>query len=260
VCYYLLDTPLLSQLTSSSYSPDPNPEHFVQPGHGKPSTRKRNIRRRLQRRADAENAQAKDAQLTLPITESLEDPTNEASPTTVLQEPPTTLVGSSLANSNKRRGFKQSMQDVVPQRTTFLPQGETSQSSKTPTPVKKPYTLIPPSQRTDLPRNLLVTSVDVEEGLWDKSIRKETKKTAKPKGETRKSTDDVLDVVLNYSEDGGRTGDTFDWATVEEGYGRYRAAVREDIVEGRILLWKVRPYRLYPVFCFIHFRSSRSLV
>ncbi len=175
------------------------------------------------------------------MAESLEDLTNEAPPTTVAQEAATTLFGSSLTNANKRRGFKQLMQNAAPQKTIFLPQGETSQSSKAPTPVKKPYILIPPSQRTDLPRNIVVTGVDVEEGLWDKGVRKGTQRTAKPRFETEKSIDDVLDVVLNYSEDGGRTEVAFDWAKAEEGFDRCRAAVREDIVEGRILLWKVFP-------------------
>ena len=175
------------------------------------------------------------------MAESLEDLTNDTPPTTVTQEPATTLFGSSLTNANKRRGFKQLMQDVVPQKTIFLPQGEASQSSKAPTPVKKPFTLVPPSQRTDLPRNIIVTSVDVEEGLWDKGVRKETRKTAKPRCETGKSIDDVPDVTLNYSEEGGRTKDAFDWAKAEEGFDRYRVAVREDIVEGSILLWKVLP-------------------
>ena len=182
------------------------------------------------------------------MAESLEDLTNEAPPTTVAQEPATTLFGSSLTNANKRRGFKQLMQDVVPQKTIFLPQGETPQSSKAPTPVKKPYTLIPPSQRTDLPRNIIVTGVDVEEGLWGESVQKETKKRAKPMCEIEKSTDDVHDVVLNYSEDGGMTENTFDWAKAEEAFDRCRVAVREDIVEGRILLWKV--------FSMIYFRHS----
>jgi hypothetical protein len=227
----------------------PHPEHFVQPGHGKPSTRKRNLRRRLQRRAEAENAQAKDAQPTLSMVGPLEDLTAEASPTPVAQGLFTTPFGSSLTNGNKRRGFKQSMQDVAPQKIIFHPQGETSQQTpKAPTPGKEPYTLIPPSQRTDLPRNIIVTSVDVEEGMWGggggEGVRKEANKMAKlkPKGETGKSVDDddVLDIVLNYSEDGVGTESVFEWARADEGFDRYRAAVREDIVEGGILVWKVR--------------------
>lgn len=194
------------------------------------------------------------------MAESFGDLTNEAPPTAVSQEPVTTLLGSSLTNGNKRRGFKQSMQDAVPQKTIFLPQDGTSQTSKKPTPVKKPYTLIPPSQRADLPRNIIVTSVDVEEGMWDQGVRKETKRKAKPRDETRKSIDDVLDVVLNYSEVDGRTESAFDWAEADEGFDRYRAAVREDIVEGRILLWKVSPYYLYLALYFVHFRLSRSLL
>jgi len=256
----MLDVPLVSRLTPLPSPSRPNPENFVQPGHGKPSTRKRNIRRRLKRLTEAGNAQRKDAQLTPFVVESLEDLTNEAPPTTVAQEPVTSLLKSSLTNGNKRRGFKQSMQDVVPQKTIFLPQGETSQTPKTPTPVAKPYTLIPPSQRTDLPRNIFVTSVDVEEGLWGEGVRKEAKKPTKPKGKTRESVDDALDVVLDYSEDGGRTERAFDWAKADEGFDRYRAAVRQDIVEGRILLWKVRSYYLYLALCFVHFRLSRSLL
>jgi len=166
------------------------------------------------------------------------------------------MVGSSLTNSNKRQGFKQAMQGVVPQKTTFLSPGETPQTLKSPTPVKKPYTLIPPSQRIDLPGNIIVTSVDVEEGVWDLGVQKVTKKKAKPKNEPKQNIDDIPDVVLDYSEDGGRTGGAFDWVKVEKEFDGYRTAAREDIVEGTILLWKVRPRCLHPdpvLFTFAYF-------
>ena len=240
-----------------------NPENFVPPGHGKPSTRKRNARRRLQRLPETEKTQAKDDQPKL-FANSLEDLTNEASPTTAVLDSSTPVIISSLTNSNKRRGFKQSMQDVIPQKATFSSPGETPQMTA-PIPANRPYTLIPPSQRANLPRNIIVTSVNVEEGVWDESFRKVTEKKTKPKAEMRKDIDDVPNVVLDYSEDGptplgGRTEDAFDWAKAEKGFDQYRFAVRGDIVEGRILLWKVRLCYLHPAFCLVHFRFSRSLL
>lgn len=252
----MLGAPLVCPLTASSFlSPSgPSSEHFVPPGHGKPSTRKRNARRRLQRRTQAEKAQVSDVQTILVTATSLETPEIEELPTTVVQEPPNPVIGSSLTNSNKRRGFKQLMQGVAPQKTTFVSHDETPQTS---TPTKKPYTLIPPSQRTNLPRNIIVTSVDVEEGIWDLGM---PNKKPEPKDDRRRSTDDVLDVVLDYSEGGltvGKEG-AFDWVKAEKGFNRYKAAVREDIVEGSILLWKVRRLYLHPAFGLVHFCLSRS--
>ena len=154
------------------------------------------------------------------------------------------------------------MQDIVPQRTTFRSPapGETPQTAKAPTPAKKSYTLIPPSQRTDLPRNIVVTSVDVEAGMWDEGVRKETKKTTKPKNETKENINGVPDVLLDYSEDSGKTEGTFDWTKVEKGFDGYRAVVRGDLVEGRILLWRVRPCSLHLAFCHAHIYLFRSLL
>jgi len=96
--------------------------------------------------------------------------------------------------------------------------------------------------------------------MWGEGVRRETKRKAKPKSETKKNIDDVPDVVLDYSEDGGRTEDAFDWTKAEKGFDGYRAAVREDIVEGRILLWKVHRHYLHPAFSLVHLCLIRSLL
>ena len=91
--------------------------------------------------------------------------------------------------------------------------------------------------------------------MWDVGARNETTKNTKPKSETKKNIDSVPDVVLDYSEDNGRAGDGFDWTKAERGFDGYRAVVREDIVKGRILLWKVFPliYIRHSVCSFSHF-------
>jgi hypothetical protein len=191
--------------------------------------------------------------------ESLE---NGELPKIIVQESPTPMVTPSLANSNKRRGFKQSMRDRVPQKTIFLSQGETSQTNAS-APVREPYTLVPPSQRIDLPRNIIVTSVDVEEGLWDESFHKETRHKTQLKDGKRNGTDEVPDTVIDNPEvvpTACRMNAGFDWARAEKGFDQYRAVVREGIVEGKILLWKVhaRPQHLRSPLLTLTYLGARS--
>jgi len=92
----------------------------------------------------------------------------------------------SLSNKNKRRGFKRTLTDAVPQRIVFLDvplpplpsdtrpiapydAEHAGTYSRPSSPQKKPVRLVPPSEKQALgllPSNMFVTSVDVESGLW----------------------------------------------------------------------------------------------
>jgi hypothetical protein len=82
---------------------------------------------------------------------------------------------SSLSNKNKRRGFKGAMGQNVPEKIVFtFPAVEE-------TPIARVLPrLIPPSERQNLPSNMLVTSVDVEEGLHSKKKRKKWDEASDP--------------------------------------------------------------------------------
>ncbi|TFK35044.1 hypothetical protein BDQ12DRAFT_326920 [Crucibulum laeve] len=90
---------------------------------------------------------------------------------------------SSLGNKNKRRGFKQSLSAPVPQKIVFsdkpVPLKESAHEAAAEiTRVAYPR-LVPPSElqdRGELPSNVFVTSVDVEEGMWDKKGKKKSKR------------------------------------------------------------------------------------
>ena len=116
-------------------------------------------------------------------------------------EPPQFLMAS-MQNKNKRRGFKDALSRGVPAKITFTEGNSVevngSQSGPvdadadamvveatlqvtSPTRTQQPR-LVPPSEKQELgqlPPNVFVTSVDVEEGMWP-SKRKNKKKKKKP--------------------------------------------------------------------------------
>ncbi|QRV96049.1 hypothetical protein RhiJN_24067 [Ceratobasidium sp. AG-Ba] len=158
--------------TISQAPKPPNPSHpLVPPGLGKQSTKDRNARRRkLQKHRAAGTATVPSrSQSTTPaITTTI----SESTSTTVTRTTPAIPIAPAKnANKNKRRGFDEDMATRVATRTVF----DESRVSVTPAPVSGPlesttqpksrythYHVVPPSQRPNLPSNVIVTSVDVE--------------------------------------------------------------------------------------------------
>jgi hypothetical protein len=99
----------------------------------------------------------------------------------------------SLRNKNKKKNFRQLMDKPLPPKIVFAelenapvqaespdksaPPG-TSISEKAAAPPVKHARLIPPSERDDLPLNIFVTSVDVEEGKWPKKKQRSKEELA----------------------------------------------------------------------------------
>lgn len=94
---------------------------------------------------------------------------------------------ASLRNKNKKKNFRQLMDKPLPPKIVFAElenapaQAEppdqhtptrTSTSEKVSVPPVKHARLIPPSERKDLPLNIFITSVDVEEGTRPKKKRR----------------------------------------------------------------------------------------
>ncbi|KAI0301941.1 hypothetical protein B0F90DRAFT_1667771 [Multifurca ochricompacta] len=118
----------------------------VPPGFGKPETHARNERRRKKRLAGRADNVAPPTSVhssnAIPL---------QTSKRTHMPEP----MMMSLKNKNKRKGFKSTA--GIPSHITF------QDDNLAP---NLPPTLVPPSERDQLPPRLFVTSVDVEAGMW----------------------------------------------------------------------------------------------
>ncbi|KAF9074649.1 hypothetical protein BDP27DRAFT_1359330 [Rhodocollybia butyracea] len=181
-------------------------EIHVPPGLGSTKTRRRNVRRRIKRKYDTVGANSSmvlvpsklkrnsDADLTpLPSVPALVQK-NVAD--TITDSHNMTMF--SLGNKNKKRGYKYALTPATSQKKVFnvLEISETEEAEAESIPVEaldgplppsatiftsapsasqRPPRLIPPSELEalgKLPRNMFVTSVDVEEDLWDHPKKK----------------------------------------------------------------------------------------
>ncbi|EJD35966.1 hypothetical protein AURDEDRAFT_154733 [Auricularia subglabra TFB-10046 SS5] len=149
------DFPLANRTTRV----DVQPSSFVPPGQGKPSTQARNARRRRRQQA-VKGTQPNGNVSSAP----------EASPERPLQVPelPVQVTATMLRNKGKRKQFLASSSGG-PERIVF--NADTDQDGEQ-QPRRQLPRLIPPSERTDLPPNVFVTSVDVEADLWARRKRK----------------------------------------------------------------------------------------
>ncbi|GBE78985.1 hypothetical protein SCP_0201820 [Sparassis crispa] len=206
----------------------------VPPGEGKPGTHNRNIRRRRKRMYERLAATAEPASVNaiplgskvhslvpsqrettnLPRTEEEQSvtPSNEANAAPA-------FMMASLQNKNKRRGFKNALAFGVPAKIVFSSPEEVSadtarievgaaqdvlpfsraQGNEVADAIRSTsfVRLVPPSEKEErgqLPPNMFITSVDVEEGLPAKKRKKQSKVKAWEKDATAE------DSYLPYDE------------------------------------------------------------
>lgn len=175
---------------------------------------------------------------------------------------------ASLRNKNKKKGFfKQSMmkglengskakivfggeegtreQVSVNKAKAAVQEAEPSRASHRPR-------LVPPSELQAMgkvPKNLFVTSVDVEEGMWDGQQGQKRKKNRKGKAAAEEEVyyedpDQFADAeeevtLLDYG--GGEP--EVDWAKVEMGWNNYAVLVDKGQLEaGKLVGWKVSTF------------------
>ncbi|KAG1875418.1 hypothetical protein DFJ58DRAFT_756165 [Suillus subalutaceus] len=193
---------------------------FVPPGYGKPSTRNRNLRRRRKRVAehnqhpDEPLAPTSGANAVLPLPNQQNSLTRTSSEAYVADAEPESepnVMMISLRNKNKKKNFRQLMDKPLPPKIVFaelenapvqaeppdkLAPAGTSNSEKLTVPPVKQARLIPPSERDDLPSNIFVTSVDVEEG-------KRPKKKQRSKENIVTASYDDESCTANFSLDYG---------------------------------------------------------
>lgn len=135
-------------------------------------------------------------------------------------------------NDNKRRGFKNGM-DLNP-----LPSTQNNSASHTgPSPTNRsvPRRLVPPSERTDLPSNLIVTSVDVEAGEWDLST---AMKVVQPEA-MREDDANFMPTQREAEVIASNSQFLWNWGEVERKWDRCPVLLASaPINQGTVLLWK----------------------
>lgn len=196
----------------------------VPPGQGKPATKDRNRRRRIARKFKSGEATSSEAEGTKILSSQPEikasgsgkpKPTTDASsetPRVVNQQP---LMMMSLKNSNKRKGYKDRLNGAQPTKLVF---GSSQQAEPEASPLPTPA-LVPPSQRSSLPSNIVVTSIDVEADLWGQPKRRPGGGQKDNRSNGHQSTgrkNGYLDPSQYYPNGTANTGDDAD---VELDYG-----------------------------------------
>ncbi|KAF5392064.1 hypothetical protein D9757_003290 [Collybiopsis confluens] len=200
---------------------------------------------------------------------------------------PLNLSMFSLGNKNKKKGFKyalvppssqkkvfnapelaveliptESLDGPLPPSTTIFTSASTEEDRR-----HQQARLIPPSELQSLgklPRNMFVTSVDVEEGMWDKSSKKQQKKRKEPLQQEELNGDQSLELYdaeeifdLDYgtaegfdtagattSEDlrhdsGIDSKSALVWSVVEQTFDTYPLVTSGSSLEnGKMVAWK----------------------
>ena len=198
------------------------------PGFGKPQTHKRNERRQKKRLAERGSNAVPPVPaggsngIALGVAKSVHSP-----------KPATMMM--SFKNKNKRRDFKNTI--GMPSHITFQDNGVA------PSP---PPTLVPPSERDQLPPRLFVTSVDVEEHMWprrnDQNWNSKQKKTQR---ESYGQAVDEADITLDYSktpeEDRTASASTLDYTALENAWVNAPPIEEKAILPfGCVVGWQVR--------------------
>lgn len=233
----------------------------MRPGEGKSTTQSRNARRRRKKLAEKEAAEREAAATNalsdpnsanaIPLGVRGRDPVEEVALTRTAQTSVSVThvdteqrVGLSLANKNKKRGFKKAMENIVPERVVFSNSstliaegastdnlGTVRSAAASNNPYGRAPRLVTPSEKQELgllPDNMFVTSVELEndwQGNWDR--RKKKKMRDVYSGEQQNGDAEIVELdygtpnnVVNGSavESGsGCTGaSTVDWAIVEQ--------------------------------------------
>ena len=175
---------------------------------------------------------------------------------------------ASLSNKNKRKGFKRAMANALPKKIVFSGSADPTAAEVEQAPLPFSATpvaemtasapnifprLIPPSEKQEkgqLPVNLFVTSIDVEEGMHT------TRKKGKGKKEAANSSVgpslmEAENIVLDYGEmddhiptqrepDLSSTPASGDWSNVEKRWDRLvKIGDGMQLAVGTLVGWKV---------------------
>ncbi|KAL5487853.1 hypothetical protein ACEPAI_5961 [Sanghuangporus weigelae] len=236
--------------------------NHVPPGQGKPSTHSRNARRRMKRMYEKQQKELEQATVRALLMDSVNAVPLGAKSNTVLetktdstgdeqdipitppveQGPYIDSMITSLRNKNKKKGFKQSMVGVAPQRMVFThdagapPESGTtyySAASSTAFPVAR---LVTPSEKQAnglLPSNMFVTSVEVESENWDKKKKVKQRDTYGDELATDEAMSGNDGTILNYGEP------ELDWESVDRDWEKMHiVADPSSLASGVTVGWK----------------------
>lgn len=262
------------------------------PGQGKIATKNRNLRRRLKKqhaRVASLGLQNDNANGVNSIPLGTRDSSSDVEMREIdaRSEPAVPVAGStraqpifmaSLSNKNKRKGFKQAMASTLPKKIVFaapeyptlvgavessaLPFASIISSEVTVTAPNNFPRLVPPSDKQEngqLPPNMIVTSIDVEEGMHSGGGGRKTKNKRLSRQMLKRSeTQEVENVVLDYGgEDDGmiptqrdydmpepditdRSGRD-EWHRVEKNWDKLsKFTAASQVSAGSLIGWKVR--------------------
>lgn len=166
------------------------------------------------------------------------------------------IMMAGLRNKNKKKGFMQSMAASLPKKIVFETTGTEDgvlqdNGVETPASVADPQVngyvrLVPPSEKQEmgvLPPRMFVTSVDVEEGMWDSKGKKKKKKKVQEEewyeAEDEEEANYVEGVVLQdplVVEE----GDSVDWGRVENEWDQFVPLTGpQQLFLGGLIGWKV---------------------
>lgn len=267
--------------------------HHVPPGQGKPSTQNRNARRRRKKMYErlatsAEPASANDVPLGERRAPVQERPAS-ATPAQQQQAPAPaapTFMMASLSNKNKRKGFKQAMAGMLPEKIVFstgvagaeeaeeapLPFTNTPAVEMTATAPNMFPRLVPPSEKAEkgqIPANMFVTSIDVEEGMHKGKKNNKKKKAEKQEKRVAEAnvadeTAEVENIVLDYGYPEGHISTQRDvpapaashpegdWRHVEKNWANLSKLTAETQLQpGTLVGWKalgINPMTFTPEF------------
>ncbi|KDQ14188.1 hypothetical protein BOTBODRAFT_44816 [Botryobasidium botryosum FD-172 SS1] len=190
---------------------------------------------------------------TPPPSEPVASTSASASASTTFASTSTSMI-TSLKNSNKKRGFQKMMQNTPAKRTVFeSPSGVPGTSgtpSRAPASTSTPsrpdpraiqQRLIPPSERHDLPVNVFVTSVDVEDGMWAAGASAGAGTTAVDTSyaglEGLHVKQELVDAAVRRVDGAAPELPIVDRAAVEKRWNKF-AKVGQALVQGNIVGWK----------------------
>lgn len=237
--------------------------NHVPPGQGKAATQNRNARRRRKKSyertaAQTEPPSANDIPLGERRAATFDFPEPDEPSTTVAP----TIMMASLSNKNKRKGFKKAMANALPKKVVFsstaaeaeqapLPFAATPGTEMTAAAPNIFPRLVPPSEKQEngqLPANMFVTSIDVEEGMH--SGGKKNRKKAD--SSVRHEAMEVENLVLNYGEadnhiptqrepESSKPSADRDWTDVERKWTNFpKISDGTPLPIGALVGWKVR--------------------
>ncbi|KIJ32312.1 hypothetical protein M422DRAFT_265808 [Sphaerobolus stellatus SS14] len=172
----------------------------------------------------------------------------------------------STQSRNKRRRIKRqyekSKSEEAGEAGTFSQAGQTTQSGVEKAipaiPVKRLENFVPPSQRDNIPSNIIVSSVEVE---WKRTPRKSSE-YYEPE-QVEETEEQVDESIMTEQGDVAMDDGSLDWNTVEQKWDSYKiVTLPTELSSGVLVAWKgfgLDPVSLTPQIDVLHIATITSV-